>query len=57
MPIQVNSRSPHQINHQYKTQCDFTGMRYEKYTVEDYDTHDNMTINISEFLNFLEKNL
>lgn len=51
--VEVNTQNPHQISHQYKTQCEALNIPYYKFIGEKIDDQDNMIIDINSFLSFL----
>lgn len=55
--IEMNSSSPHQISRQYRDQCSFTGMKYERFISTNSDHLDNMTIDIKSFKEFIERKI
>ncbi len=52
--IEINTNHPHQISRQYEDQCRFFNVKYKRYRCHNYDNHDNMTINIEDFINFIK---
>ena len=54
--VEINAVNPYHISRQYEDQCRFFNVKYKRYSCECVDSHDNMTINIEEFINFLKAN-
>lgn len=52
--LEINSSNPHQISRQYRDQCSFTGMKYERFSSTNHDHLDNMSIDINDFKKFIE---
>ena len=52
--IEINTNNPHQISRQYEDQCRFFNVKYKRYRCHNYDGHDNMTINVEDFMGVLK---
>lgn len=54
--VELNVANPHQAKDQYSSQCEHLGIPYYFYETHKADGLDNMTINVSNFVDFLSKN-
>lgn len=50
--LEINTQNPHQIFHQYKSQCEALNIPYYKFLGKKIDDYDNMIVDINNFLSF-----
>jgi hypothetical protein len=53
--IEINTESPHQISHQYKSQCDVLDIPYFKLISKKIDDYDNMYVDPINLISLLKK--
>lgn len=55
--IEINVSDPHQINEQYRWQCETLKIPYYKFTSNKVDSMDNMIVDIDKFKKFIGDNI